>query len=373
MARDRDLDRGDQHRRQAVRSVGDQRRQAVRSGGQGVTGDGARGVPVTIARVAELAGVSRATVSRVMNGKATVAPELARRVQLAARELNYQPSIVARSLAVGRTATIALVVPDLANPMFQGILRGLSHAAATQGHRLLVADTDEKAEEEQALALEARRRCDGLVLCSPRMPAEALVAIAPQLTPFVLVNRELEDVRAPSLTVDYAAGIRDLVSHLLGLGHRRFAYLAGPPASASNRARLGALRSHQRDGALELVEVACGATFGDGHAAAGHLLDHGVTAVVAFNDLVAFGALSGLHELGISVPGQMSVTGFDDIPFARYTTPPLTTASVPQGEVGHQAWERLWALLTGAAPAPDVRFRPHLTVRGSTGPAPSGA
>jgi LacI family transcriptional regulator len=342
-------------------------REQSRDHAREVTANGAA-APVTITRVAELAGVSRATVSRVMNGKATVAPALAERVRSAARALNYQPSIVARSLAVGRTATVALVVPDLANPMFQGILRGLSHAAATQGHRLMVADSDEEPEVEQGLTLEARRRCDGLVLCSPRMPAEALREIAPQLTPFVLVNRELPEVAAPSLSVDYAAGIRDLVAHLLGLGHRRFAYLSGPPASVSNRARLDALREYADGGALELVEVACGPTFGDGHAAAGRLADHDATAVVAYNDLVAFGTLSGLHELGISVPGQMSVVGFDDIPFARYTTPPLTTAWVPQGEVGRQAWLRLWSLLNGAEPEPDVRFRPRLTVRGSTGP-----
>lgn len=331
--------------------------------------DGEDRAPVTISRVAEAAGVSRATVSRVMNGKATVAPELVRRVRSAAQALNYQPSIVARSLAVGRTATIALVVPDLANPMFQGILRGLSHAAAAEGHRLLVADTDEDPDAEHGVALEARRRCDGLVLCSPRMPSERLTALAAQLAPFVLVNRQLEGLWAPALTVDYAAGIRDLVAHLQGLGHRRFTYLSGPPASASNRARLQVLRELASSGGLELVELECGATFGDGHAAAGRLLDTGTTAVVAYNDLVAFGALSGLHELGISVPGQMSIVGFDDIPFARYTTPPLTTASVPQGEVGRQAWGRLWALLTGTTPEPDVHFRPRLTVRGSTGPA----
>ncbi|TDE10441.1 LacI family DNA-binding transcriptional regulator [Jiangella asiatica] len=325
--------------------------------------------PATISRVAELAGVSRATVSRVMNGSSTVAPHLAERVRAAAATLNYQPSVLARSLAVGRTSTIALVVPDLANPMFQDVLRSLSHAAATQGHRLLVADSEENVAEERLIAVEARRRCDGLVLCAPRMPDSELAALAPQLAPFVLVNREAPDLSVPSVNVDYAAGIRDLVSHLIGLGHRKVAYLAGPPTSSSNQLRLSTLRGFAAAGRLDLVEHECGATFSDGHAVAGRLIDDVCTAVIAYNDLVAFGALSGLHELGVSVPQQISVAGFDDIPFARYTTPPLTTASVPPSEIGERAWHRLWALLNGQQPEPDARFRPRLVVRGSTGPA----
>ncbi|WP_116949842.1 LacI family DNA-binding transcriptional regulator [Jiangella endophytica] len=325
--------------------------------------------PATISRVAELAGVSRATVSRVMNGSSTVAPQLAERVRAAAATLNYQPSVLARSLAVGRTSTIALVVPDLGNPMFQDVLRSLSHAAATRGHRLLVADSEENVAEEGLIALEARRRCDGLVLCAPRMPDDELAALAPQLAPFVLVNRDSSGLSVPSVNVDYAAGMRDLVSHLMGLGHRRFAYLAGPPTSSSNRLRLSTLRGFAAAGRLELAELECGATFSDGHAVAGRLIDGLCTAVIAYNDLVAFGALSGLHELGVSVPQQISIAGFDDIPFARYTTPPLTTASVPPSEIGQEAWQRLWALLGGQPPEADIQFRPRLVVRGSTGAA----
>lgn len=344
---------------------------AADSGNHGRQGGHESAKPATISRVAEAAGVSRATVSRVMNGSPTVAPDLAARVRAAALALNYQPSVLARSLAVGRTSTIALVVPDLANPMFQDILRSLSRAAAKQGHRLLVADSEEDVAEEQLIAVEARRRCDGLILCGPRMPDDSLAALSPQLAPFVLVNRELPGFSVPSINVDYAAGIRDLVAHLLGLGHRRISYLCGPPTSSSNQLRLHALREYAESGRIDLVERYCGATFSDGHAVAGELVDEATTAVIGYNDLVAFGALSGLHELGVSVPRQISVAGFDDIPFARYTTPPLTTASVPLDEIGQQAWQRLWSLLSGTAPAADIRFRPRLVVRGTTGPASS--
>lgn len=328
--------------------------------------------PVTISQVADAAGVSRATVSRVMNGSTRVAPELAERVRAAARSLNYAPNAVARSLAVGRTATIALIVPDLSNPMFQGVLRGLSHAADDAGHRLLVADSHENPAEEPSIALDARRRCDGLVLCAPRMGAEDIAALAPDLSPFVLINRDLPDVDAPSVVVDYAAGIRDLVGHLVGLRHRRVAYLSGPPTSASHMVRLDALDRLAAAHDLDLTVIDCGSMFADGHAAAGHVVDADVTAVIAYNDLVAFGALSGLHELGVPVPGRISVVGFDDIPFAPYTTPPLTTAAVPVAELGRHAWERLSAVLDDREPPPGLRIRPRLVVRGST-TAPASA
>lgn len=328
--------------------------------------------PVTIGLVAKAAGVSRATVSRVMNGNTKVAPHLAERVRAAAAELGYEPSPVARSLALGRTGIAAMLVPDLGNPLFQGILHRLTDAAGEQDYRLLVADSNENLNEEPLLAIEARRRCDGLVLCAPRMPDEQLHELAPRLAPFVLINRTLPGTATPTLTVDFAAGIRDLLTHLTGLGHRRLVYLAGPDTSASNQLRLDTLRANAGT-AYECVELACGATFADGHGVADQLVDLDVTAVVAYNDLVAFGVLSRLHELGIPVPARMSVVGFDDIEFVRYTTPPLTTVSVPLDEIGAQAWRRLWALMNGTTPDPDVNVRPRLEVRGSTGPAPESA
>jgi LacI family transcriptional regulator len=331
-----------------------------------------RSASPTIRAVAQVAGVSRATVSRVMNGHATVAPELAERVLAAARALDYAPSQVARSLALGRTATIALIVPDLSNPMFQDVLRGLSQAAGEDGHRLLIAESNEQVEDEEVLALEARRRCDGVVLASPRLPTADLERLAPQLAPLVLINRKLPGV--PSLSVDYAAGIQDLVAHLLSLGHRRIVYLAGPPASTSNRERLDALVRLSREGReFELLQVPCGAMFENGHAVAGEVAASGATAAVAYNDMVAFGALSGLHELGVSVPGQISITGFDDIPFARFTTPPLTSAAVPRNTLGRQAWEQLRIQLNGNDGAGPADFRPRLLVRGSTGRTAEGS
>ena len=176
----------------------------------------------TIAEVAHAAGVSRATVSRVMNGRSTVDPELAARVREVAEQLHYRPSNTARSLSLGRTNTVAVVVPDLANPMFQQVLRGVASAAAEEGYRVLVADTAEHAADEERIALDARLRCDALVLVSPRMPEQTLRALLPEIRPVVVVNRAA-DGTTPTLAIDYAAGIDQIVEHLTGLG---------PPAPA---------------------------------------------------------------------------------------------------------------------------------------------
>jgi LacI family transcriptional regulator len=324
--------------------------------------------PAPITAVADLAGVSVSTVSRVMNRNPKVDPEIAERVRRAALTLHYAPSPLARSLVLGRTMTVAVLVPDLANPTFQSMMRGVGRAAAKDGFRILVADSIETASEESILALEMRRRCDAIVLCAPRMPGADLAALLPELAPAVLLNRGNAGTATPALSVDFEAGIGPLADHLYGLGHRRLAYLQGNPDSASNQARargLAAFAAAHPDVSLTTME--CGTTFEDGHALAKDVAGSDATGILAFNDVVAIGLLSGLMEQGIDVPGDISVAGFDDIPLARYTTPPLTTASVPDAELGEQAWRRLHALLLGETPDADAAYLPRLEVRGSTG------
>lgn len=328
----------------------------------------------TIAEVAHAAGVSRATVSRVMNGRSTVDPELAARVREVAEQLHYRPSNTARSLSLGRTNTVAVVVPDLANPMFQQVLRGVASAAAEEGYRVLVADTAEHAADEERIALDARMRCDALVLVSPRMPEQTLRALLPEIRPVVVVNRAA-DGTTPTLAIDYAAGIDQIVEHLTGLGHRHLLYLAGPTDSASHGARLDALRvAAARREDVRLSERPAGSSVESGYAAAQDVLASRATAVVAYNDLVAFGLLARLNELGVAVPGDVSITGFDDIELARFATPSLTTATVPQAELGRQAWAHLRSLVGGDTidPTPPL-IEPVLAVRASTGPVPPAA
>lgn len=345
------------------------------SGSAGGTGQraGQRRATATIGDVATAAGVSRATVSRVMNGRSTVDATIAERVRDAAAALSYRPSNAARSLALGRTQTVALVVPDLGNPVFQQILRGVMDGAAEDGYRVLVADTVEDDQQEGAIALEARLRCDALVLVSPRIGDAELSALIADVEPVVLVNRETGGA-APSLVVDYEDAALQVVEHLVALGHRRIVYLGGPVRSASDELRrAGLARARERHADLEILDLPAGPDIQAGHAAAPGVLATRATAAVAFNDLVAFGLLAGLNEAGVAVPADISVAGFDDIELSRYATPALTTVAVPQAELGRHAWRELHAVIDDDAhPARSARFTPGLEVRGSTGPVPQG-
>jgi LacI family transcriptional regulator len=326
-----------------------------------------RSKTATIAEVAQHANVSPATVSRVFNNHFRGDPAVAERVRATAAALVYTPNHHARSLALGRTRAIAFVVPDLANPAFQAILSSLSKAAAPDGYRVLVADSDESREDEPLLVDEVRRRCDAVVLCAPRMTDEELLAHAAAIRPLVLINRPMPQIDVPSLSIDYQAGVRNLADHLYRLGHRHLIYLQGPEGSVSNRQRMRGLDEFERDATgVTIDRIPGGFTSEDGLAAAPRVRDSGATGALAYNDLVAVGLINGLLELGVRVPDDVSITGFDDIPFARYTTPPLTTASVPNTELGAQAWQRMRALLESETPDHDLVFQPRLELRGST-------
>ncbi|TRY18619.1 LacI family transcriptional regulator [Tessaracoccus rhinocerotis] len=326
-----------------------------------------RRVVATNAEVARQAGVSPATVSRIMNGRFTGAQEVAERVRQVAADLGYSPNHLARSLALGQTGSVAFLVPDLGNPAFQQVLAGLSKAAAADGHRVLIADSAESSEDEPLLAVDTRRRCDALVLCAPRMTEERLAAVLKEVQPVVLVNRTSPGVPVPSISIDYAKGILNIAEHLHRLGHRRFAYLAGVEGSMSNQRRLQGLATFEaRHPDATVTRLVGGVTAQSGSEAADAVLEADVTAALAFNDLVAVGLVQRVRELGLRVPDDLSVTGFDDIPFAAYNTPSLTTASVPYELVGEEAWRRLYAVMNGEPPAPDVLHQPRLQVRDST-------
>lgn len=326
----------------------------------------------TISQVAASAGVSPATVSRVVNGRFRGDDETRARVETAVETLDYRPDPLARSLAVGATNTIGFVAPDITNPAFQGILSSLNREAGRAGYRLLIADSYEDRALERGLALETRHRCDCVVLCAPRMPEDDLVEIIEELSPVVIVNRTSPKIAAPCVLVDYGAGIRGLAEHLHGLGHRRFIYLAGPQTSASNQLRLRGLDEFLAAfDDVELVRTPTGVTCEHGEAAADAVVASGATAVLGYNDLVAIGVMDGLRRRGVRVPQDVSVAGFDDIAFGRYSVPRLTTAAVPLGALGRETWRRLAAQVQHREPEPNVIFEPKLVIRESTASARS--
>jgi len=324
----------------------------------------------TIADVAVRARVSSATVSRVLNRNASVDPIIADRVRESIHVLNYAPSPAARSLSLGRTNTVAVIVPDLENPMFHGVLTGVSRGAEAAGYHVIVADTAEDPLIEAETAREARQLCDAIILTAPRMPEAELRELLIELAPVIVVNRAVAG--SPAVAIDYLAAVRELVSELVSHGHRAIGYLAGPPESVSNSERLlGVEEARRRYPGVRFVELPGGSRIDDGLAAAERILESGVTALIAYNDLAALGVLGAMVERGVAVPGRLSVAGIDDVPFARVSYPPLTSMSLPRIDLGLEAWRQLAAMIAGTDAGEPERMAPTLVPRASTGPAPA--
>jgi len=324
---------------------------------------------VTIKDVARAAGVSPSTVSRALSAPELVQPETRRRVQQAATELGYHPNRAARGLITGRTGNIGLVLPDLTNPFFPGVVKGVQSRARESDFSVFLADTDEDPTVEADLVRALIKQVDGIVLCSPRMGEDELRSLAGE-TPMVMLNRRVG--RIPSVTIDNSDGIRQAVAHLVALGHRRVAYVAGPRTSWSNRERLRILRAATSASGVELVEVGnVVPQFAGGVAAADLVLAAGVTAVIAYNDLVALGLLNRFSVRGVAVPDRMSVIGFDDIVLSEMVSPSLTTLAQPKEQTGRAGVDLLLALLDDSdrAAVPRRELTSHLMVRHSTGPA----
>jgi LacI family transcriptional regulator len=319
----------------------------------------------TIHDVARIAGVSTATVSRALTGVKPVSAEVADRVRAAAREIGYRPNPAAQTLLRGRSQTVGVVAPDLANPYFAEILKGVSAEASQDGQRTLVAGTDEDPEQEYRAALELARWVDGLLLCAPRMSTPRLKEVAAATRSLVLVNRLVQHPSVAAVVVDYHRGVRRLCEHLELLGHTRLVYLEGPPHAWSERQRQRGLRAAEAGGQT-IIRIPCGSGTPDGYAAVEAVLAHRPTALIAFNDNVALGALVRLRELGVDVPGELSVAGIDDVPMSSLVDPGLTTLAVPTVELGRLAWQRFEAEPTSAA----THVPAELVVRGSTAAVP---
>jgi DNA-binding LacI/PurR family transcriptional regulator len=329
-------------------------------------------VAPTIRDVARAAGVSQATVSRALSMPELVRPDTRARVEEAARRLGYRPNRAARGLITGRTGNLGLIVPDLANPFFASVVKGVQAAALAADYSVFIADTDEEAGAEADLLRALAKQVDGIILCSPRAPDEDLAGVGEDTT-VVLMNRRAGE-RA-SVTVDNADGMRQALEHLAALGHRRVAYAAGPRTSWSNGQRERGLRQAADAGEVDLVHLGhFPPQFEGGVAAADLAVASGATAVIAYNDLVALGLLSRLGARGIAVPEALSVVGCDGIAMSAMSHPALTTVSVPKRSAGRATVGLLLSMLDsdGAAGPPAHRELPtQLIVRDTTGVAPT--
>jgi DNA-binding LacI/PurR family transcriptional regulator len=323
----------------------------------------------TIYKVAQAVGVAPSTVSRAFRHPHLVQADTRERIRAAAASLGYQPSAAATALSTGRSGQIGLVIPNIENPFFPALVKEAESLAQARGHSVILGDTSEDPVAEQRTVTLLARHTDGLVLCSPRMPDEELERIASEIT-LVLVNRRVG--RIPAVVLESGNGMHQAISHLAALGHRSIAYALGPTARWSNRERLEAFRSAGAERDIELIELGpFDPLFEAGLQAADEALACGVTAIIAFNDLMALGAVSRLEARGVAVPAEVSVIGFDDIWIAELWSPSLTTIALPTRQAGRTATNLLLDLLAGIEPLRrQLDLQGSLVVRSSTAPPP---
>ena len=331
--------------------------------------------------VAKRAGVSTATVSRVFSQPDVVAPSTRRKVLVASNHLRFTPNVASKLFRTQRTAKILVTVPDISNPFFSLILQGIEDAAQREGYSVLLGDTQHDAKREERYAQMLRRReADGLIFLGHRLPkgaAEFIAAMAPQCAPVVNGCEFSPSLGVPSVHIDNSRAAYEAMDHLYGLGHRRIGIVTGPLASPLSRDRLsGATGRAKLQKATRHFTVMHGDfSIESGAAAAERLLARRErpTAIFCFNDEMAMGVLEVARRLRVHIPEQLSVIGFDDIRFAKYTTPSLTTIAQPMRQIGEGSVRLLLRILTNGhgADAPESITLPHtLVVRASTAPPP---
>ena len=346
----------------------------------------------TLLDVAKRANVSKSTVSLVLNQSERIPAPTAARVWQAVRELNYVPSRTARALKSGRSSMLGLIVSDITNPYFAELTRTVSAAAATAGYDLVTLDTNY---DPAMLAVHLdhlhTHRIDGLFMFTTERDLSLLPKLAQARLPTVLLNwgvtaavgtADTDAMDVGEIAVHYDSGIAALLDHLLALGHRRLAFVAGPTAYFSAEGRADAFRRVVAARRSELAEPCylqsdfrLGADVDTAVVDELLAMDAAVrpTAIVASNDLMAISLLRAFYSRGIPVPTQVSVTGMDDIAFAGYTTPALTTLRLPRRQMALHAFEMLRRAIE-KEPLPDgkrVTVDMRLMVRESTGPAPA--
>jgi LacI family transcriptional regulator len=302
--------------------------------------------------------------------------ETARRVLRAAESLGFSPNPIARSLKTSKSGTVGLVLPDITNPLFPPIVRGIEDVLSEAGYSALIVNTDNDPERERAQIASLRsRQVEGLIVATARLDHPLLDQLHQQKVNLVLVNRRTAAVDVPWITPDDTAGIEMAVKHLAELGHRRVLHLAGPQTTSTGVVRMRAFSNAVRDHGLDedpALLASCDLwAESEGARVLRNVLDAGTefTAVVAGNDLIALGCYDVFAERGLTCPDDVSVVGFNDMPLLDKLRPPLTTVGIPHHQVGVEAARMLLeAINEPDRPARSVLLPVSLVVRGSTAP-----
>lgn len=328
----------------------------------------------SIKDIAKLARVSHPTVSRALQNSPLVNPQTAARIRKIAAETGYRASAVARGLVTRRTRTIGLVVTTVADPFASEVVCGIEQIANDHGYAVILADSHADPERERKVVQAlAERRVDGIIVTSSRVGAHYLPLLSEMMVPIVLVNDQYPGEFVHSVMIGNRDGMRAAAAHLIDLGHRRIAYIGDKLGYQSDTERLAEYRA-----ALEAAKIPFAEELvvrGDGKPEAAMQAMNGLltladapTAVCCYNDMSALGAMRAIRVKGLRVPADISVTGFDDLFFAAYTEPPLTTVRQPMRRMGQLATESLLKLMAGADSVPQIRIEAELVVRESTGP-----
>ena len=322
----------------------------------------------TIYDIAKLAGVNPSTVSRALTTPGRINERTEAKIRAAAAELNYRVNPFARALPTGRTKMLALLVADITNPMFFDVVRGAEEAASEAGYTLVIAESQESGEREAAAAERILPMVDGVVLVSTRLPDEGITRLHAE-KPVVIMNRAVEGV--VSVVPNVAPGIQQAVKHLEMLGHKSIAYLAGPATPWMSKHRWEILLGAAVQSGMNIVEIGPNdPTMDGGRSLLQRVRASGVTAVVAYNDLMAIGLLQEAAAQGVAVPEQLSIIGFDDIFGTEFTTPGTSTIKTPLRELGRIAVQRVLVEVEdpeSVAPSSDTNLTTSLVSRGSTG------
>jgi LacI family transcriptional regulator len=321
---------------------------------------------VTIRQVASASGVSVSTVSRAFTAPDQVQPQTLQRIREVAAKLGYSPNPAARSLRGGRTGSIGLIIPDIANPFFPPIFKAMQARARRLGYTVLAADTDEREFDELETIGAVSKQVDGLILWASTLPEERLRGLAAEM-PIVLVNRHVEGIA--ELRISLSAGIAQAAEHLKAYGHTRCVFVNGSRADM-NRGK--SIRQTFDSHDLSLTELGpYEPRFETGVHVATMVAAGEATAVLAHNDLVALGVLHQFAKLGVSVPGEVSVIGIDDTLLAATSTPSLTTIRISSDEVATLAADLLIDTISGRGEGRTVEIGSRLIPRASTGPSPA--
>jgi len=328
--------------------------------------------PASIKDIARLANVSHSTVSRALRDSPLINPETARRIQRIARESGYRASAVARGLVTRKTRTIGVVVTTIADPFIAEVVSGIEQAANDNGYSVFLADSNaDPARERNVVQSFAERRVDGILVTSSRVGALYLPMLSEMKVPIVLINNQHPGAFVHSVMIDNVQGSRDAANHLIGLGHRRIAYLGDQFGYQSDTERFAGYRQALDEAGLPFLPDLV--VHGDGKPGAATTamdrllkLDNPPTAVFCYNDMSALGALRSIRLHGLRVPDDLSVIGFDDLFLASYLQPPLTTVHQPMHRMGLLAMENLLKLMSGHDSANTVKVPAELIVREST-------